>query len=169
MTHLRTLCLLVLLGALAAPAAAGEIYIPDNQPTVGTCNVFPWGTSSEWRFQSIVPANLMGGKPVVISEISYSPCTTGTFSSPKCEIRMAHLTKASTTNFQSNLEKDLTVVFSGVTSSMTGGLSVTFGEPFTMSCTGSSDIGIDVSQSGSHNFSLDATDADRPVLTVTGP
>jgi hypothetical protein len=99
--------------ALVAPAWAGEIHVPDNQPSAGTCNVYPWGSGAEWRYQAIVPTTMMGSKAVRISELGFASCGAGTFSATNCEIRMAHLTQAHTTTFQTNLEKNVTQVFSG--------------------------------------------------------
>jgi hypothetical protein len=105
---------LLVLG-LVASAPAGEIHVPDSNATQGTCNVYPWGTSTEWRYHAIVPETMMGGKAVPIIELGFASCNSGTFASSKCEIRMAHLTKGKSpsTTFASNLEKDVTVVFSG--------------------------------------------------------
>ena len=113
-TALILFSLLVL--GLISTAPAGEIGVPDNNPATGAaCNVYPWGSSTEWRYHAVVPETMMGGKAIPITELGFAPCGSGTFSSPKCEIRMAHLTKGKSpsTTFASNLEKDVTVVFSG--------------------------------------------------------
>lgn len=90
------------------------IHVADNQPAQGTCNVYPWGTSTEWRYHALVPASLLGGKPFRIVELGFTPCGSGTFSSTTGEIRMAHTTLSTmTTTFATNLEKDVTPVVSG--------------------------------------------------------
>ena len=41
--------------ALALPSAAGEIYVPDKDATKGSCNVYPWGSTTDWTYQVVVP------------------------------------------------------------------------------------------------------------------
>ncbi|MBN2490085.1 MAG: hypothetical protein JXQ29_04465 [Planctomycetes bacterium] len=113
MRCVRSLLAAALLAALTVPAAAGEIHVPDNVPTAGACNVYPWGSGGEWRFQAIVPTTMMGSRAVRISDLGFASCYSGTFTATNCEIRLAHLTQAHTTSFQTNLEKDVTQVFNG--------------------------------------------------------
>lgn len=104
------------LALAVVPAAAGDIYTPDNQPAIGTCNSIPW-SSTEYCYQALIPASMMGGKAARIYEISFTPCGTGTFNASACEIRFAHWvgTTVSTT-FATNLQKDNTLVYQGALS-----------------------------------------------------
>ena len=102
------------IATLGIPAVAGDIHVPDSNATQGTCNVIPWGTSTEYRYQAVVPTTMMASGAVYITELGFAACNAGTFSATQCEIRMAHFTGATpSTTFQTNLEKDVTVVFSG--------------------------------------------------------
>ena len=89
-----TLAVLVTL-CLAATAPAGDTYIPDSTPS-GTCNVIPFSptwpnANGEWRYQAVMPASLMGGKPLLVSGFSLAPCGTGNFTTTTFEIRMNNL------------------------------------------------------------------------------
>lgn len=64
-------------------------YAPSDTPTVGTCNVFPWGQSSA-RQQHVVTAAELGNATQTITEIAYAACGTGTFSASQIVIQMAH-------------------------------------------------------------------------------
>lgn len=108
----RRLAMAGLIAILVAPAAAGEIFAPDNDPTQGTCNVIPWG-STEYRYQAVVPSTMMGSAAAFLTELAFAPCNSGTFTATTCEIRMAHFTGTTpSATFQTNLEKDVTVVYS---------------------------------------------------------
>ena len=68
---------LLVLGVIST-APAGEIGVPDNNPGTGAaCNVIPWRASfmgGEARYQALVPATMMGGKPALLYELSFAPC-----------------------------------------------------------------------------------------------
>ncbi len=114
MYRIRLILPVLVLAAASTLTAQKYIPVPDNLPGQGTCNVYPWGSSTEWRYQALVPASLLGGKPFRIVELGFTPCGTGTFSSSKGEIRMAHTTLSTmTTTFATNLEKDVTSVIAG--------------------------------------------------------
>lgn len=98
----------ILLGsvtALLSGAVVGQTYYysPSDTPTVGTCNVFPWGQSST-RHQHVVTAAELGNSQVTITDIAYAACATGTFTAGQIVIQMAHYqgTTLSTT-FATNL------------------------------------------------------------------
>ena len=100
---------------LVATLQAGDIHIPDANAASGSCTNFPWTTSSaEIRYHTLAPATTLGSKPFLIRELAFAPCASGVFSATQCEIRMAHFSGATlTTIFATNLQKDLTVVYSG--------------------------------------------------------
>jgi hypothetical protein len=93
--------------------SAGDIHYPDANATQGSAVALPW-TSGECRYQAFVPASAFSGKKLRIVELAFAPGASGTYTSSQCEIRLAHKsTKGLGGNFQRNLEKDTTVVFSG--------------------------------------------------------
>jgi len=103
----------VLFLALASPLCAGDVYHPDSNAATGGTLGLPWG-GAEVRYQAHVPASVFGGKSFRIADLAFAPGATGPFTSTRCEIRMAHTTSNSiSVTFASNLQKDLTVVFSG--------------------------------------------------------
>jgi len=62
---------------LLAPAIqAGEVGVPDNDPKTGAaCNAIPFLASfmrGEARYQALVPASMLGGKPFIINELSFA-------------------------------------------------------------------------------------------------
>jgi len=108
-----TLLLIVLLASSGAGQTT-EVYVPTASPSAGSCNGYPWSIHPEWRFQMRIPAASLGGKPFRITEIAFAPCGTTTFSSPQCEIRMAHTTLGQfSRTFDQNLGQNRTVVFNG--------------------------------------------------------
>ena len=101
----------VLLLSLAAVAAADEIYVPANTPSTGRGNTYPFGsTSTEWRYQMVYNASLLGGKPFVVTDIAFSPNGTGMFTASAIEVRMSHSTQATSTTFDSNLPNPVVVL-----------------------------------------------------------
>jgi hypothetical protein len=100
--------------ALLAASSPAQVFVPNSNPAVGACNGYPWSIHSEWRFQMHIPAAALGAQPFRITEMGFAPCGSTSFSSPQCEIRMAHLTTSTLSRtFDANLAKDRTVVFSG--------------------------------------------------------
>jgi len=93
--------------------SAGDVHYPDANATQGGSVGLPW-SSSECRYQAFIPASAFNGKKLRIKELAFAPAASGTYSSSQCEIRLAHKsTSGLGSNFQRNLEKDVTVVFSG--------------------------------------------------------
>jgi len=93
--------------------SAGDVHYPDANATQGGSVALPW-SSSECRYQAFIPASAFNGKTLRIKELAFAPAASGTYASSKCEIRLAHKsTNGLGSNFQRNLEKDVTVVFSG--------------------------------------------------------
>lgn len=103
--------LLALVLAMAAGASADEVYVPANTPTTGRGNSFPFGSSgTEWRFQMVYNASLLGGKAFVVKEIAFAPGTSGTFSASTIEVRLSHSTSATSTTFAQNLPNPVVVL-----------------------------------------------------------
>jgi len=117
-TTLFLLSLFVL--GVVSIAPAGEIGVPDNNPGTGAaCNVIPWSASfmgGEARYQALVPASMMGGKPALLYELSFAPCQApNTLSATTLVITFAHTTRTSlSTTWATNLQKDVTVMYNGV-------------------------------------------------------
>jgi hypothetical protein len=115
------LCFVCVSLLLAAPlVTAGEIGVPDNDPTSGAaCNAIPFSASFMGGgacYQALVPASMLGGKPAVFMDLSFAACTSNpaNFVATNFDVTIAHttLTKLSST-FATNLSKDATVVYSG--------------------------------------------------------
>jgi len=100
----------VVLSVLALPALASDVYSPSNTPTTGVCNAFPFspGASGEWRYQAIFSQAQMG-PAARITDVSWAPCTGGTFTATTLEIRMSHLSVAPTNMFDANLPTPVVV------------------------------------------------------------
>ena len=100
----------------AVATSAGEIGIPDNDPTSGAaCNVGPFGYA-EARHQTLVPASMLGGKSFLINELSFASCRnpSPTLVFSTLVVTFAHTTQGSlSTLLDSNLTKDPTVVLTG--------------------------------------------------------
>jgi len=96
--------------------AQGTVYAPSNTPTAGSCNVYPWGTSTSARFQEIIPATYLPSAPFKITDIAYAPCGNSTFTSRRLRVRMCHTTLSNfkaNTNFNNNLCPCPTTVYDG--------------------------------------------------------
>ncbi len=119
-----TIFTVVLLAALpllatSIQAQSNDIYIPDNNPAAGTCNHFPFnanwsGASGEWRYHAFFTAQQMGGTACLISDISFAPCSSGTFAATKFQVRLSHTTAPSiTAAMNSNLPNPVAVIPEG--------------------------------------------------------
>ncbi|MBI5850270.1 MAG: hypothetical protein HZB39_04415 [Planctomycetes bacterium] len=89
---------------LASSISAQSFLVPPGtSPTVGTCNVFPFGTS-DMRYQALVRATELGNTPGVISGFALAPCSTGVRTMRAITVRFAHLNLgALSTTFDTNL------------------------------------------------------------------
>jgi len=112
----QALLLCALVAVVTVPAAwAGDTFVPDNNPTTGINNHFPFnagwtGSNGEWRYQAIYTATHLGNKPFVITDISLSPDSTGTFTAKELEFRMSHTTSAPSATFATNLPNPVQVL-----------------------------------------------------------
>ncbi|MBN2490174.1 MAG: hypothetical protein JXQ29_04935 [Planctomycetes bacterium] len=104
--------ILLLVGGISL--AAGEVYHPDSNPASGNLSKLPW-VNTEVRYQTLVPDTVLGGKPLLVTELAFATGAAGIFSATQCEITFAHLPVASSFSgtFATNLQKDATVMFSG--------------------------------------------------------
>jgi len=87
------ICITLLL-CISAGSSAQFIYNPANTPGVGNGNAWPFNLHTGWRFQFIIDKKVLGGGPLLISDIAfsgyYSPAKT--FSVPDFQMRMGHTT-----------------------------------------------------------------------------
>ena len=91
---------------------SSQVFVPTANPGAGSNNGYPWSTHPEWRFQMLIPASALGGMPFRITEMAFAPSGSTTFSSPQCEIRMAHTTQSTFhPTFDNNLALNRTVVY----------------------------------------------------------
>ncbi len=97
-------------------ASAGEVGVPDNNPTTGAaCNVGPFGYA-EARHQTLVPASMLGSKSFVINELSFASCFSAspTLVFSTLVVTFAHTSQGKlSTALATNLAKDATVVLNG--------------------------------------------------------
>jgi len=112
----RLIPCLALAVIVASTAGAGDIYVP-NSTLPGTlgCNNYPFNPNyGEWRYQLVIPANLLGGKPVRITDVSFAPCYTVTFSASTFEMTMSHSTLPTPSSiYANNLPGPLVVMPAG--------------------------------------------------------
>jgi len=90
MKSLMTLAVVALL-SLPGAAQTTQIYVPDNMPAVGTCNVFPLGTPAH-TYIARIPASYMDPALRQVEEILFTPCSSNTWSAPDVQIGLGHLT-----------------------------------------------------------------------------
>lgn len=100
----NTVAALAAIAALGAPLAAQTVGVPDNDPTMGICNSFPMASSTEWRYQQLIPASALPAARFKITDMAYAPCNSGTETYRAFQVRMALTTlTALTNNFDTNL------------------------------------------------------------------
>jgi hypothetical protein len=110
--------LLIAAGAVLVLAAQGrsdEIYVLDNQPSLGTSNGMPFHTvsiaSQENRFQMYIGAQHLPARACTFTHVSFAPCESSVFSAATFEIRMSHTTlKQPLGTFANNLPSPIAVV-----------------------------------------------------------
>ena len=115
---MKTSIVAVALAALlAGTAAAGEIYIPDNNPASGSAgsNSWPFNTYSAWRYHLLIPAQMLGGKPFRVKEVSvaFSGSKSG-WSASQFQLRMAHTLQTTLSmTFATNLASGAVALIDG--------------------------------------------------------
>lgn len=77
----------------ALPPSAGAqtlIQVPDNQPAVGTCNIFPLG-SATFTYAARVPASYLTGSALRLLDVAFAPCASGTWACPTVQMGIGHV------------------------------------------------------------------------------
>ena len=97
---------------LTTTVNAQDVYVPDNNPAVGACNVIPFGhntVSTTWsnqRYQCMITTADMGASTSVanICDLGFAPCVAGIRHFDTIEIVMAQTTAGTlSTTFATNL------------------------------------------------------------------
>ena len=73
-------------------ASSNEAYVPSYFANTGSCNSYPMGTDTEWRFQMIVNAQYLPSSPVKITDLAFAPCNSAKFTAKQFLVRMSHTT-----------------------------------------------------------------------------
>ncbi len=117
-TPLRATALLLAtaLPATALPAQGTELFFPADAPAQGNCSRVPFGAASgdtthrNQILQLHVTAAELGNAPRRISELSFTPCGTGTHQYGRLQVRFNHLSGAFTTDLRANIGSGATTV-----------------------------------------------------------
>ena len=115
---MRTPTLLALF-AIATPALAQNYYVPDNDATMGTANVIPFGSAGPGSFSNChmqvrATAAELGGVANLITGLGFACSSTGSAHYDTIEIVMDQIpaTQALSTTFASNLTPNAVTVLS---------------------------------------------------------
>jgi hypothetical protein len=103
-----------------APALAQNYYIPNNDPTLGTCNVIPFGdpsVTSTWsnqKYQTRCTVADLGAAVNIITGLGFAACSSGPAHYNTLEVVIDHIpsTQAFSTTFASNLTPNAVTVLS---------------------------------------------------------
>jgi hypothetical protein len=154
---MRRLGSLLLLVALAGPVVAQNYFIPDNDPTTGTANTVPFGSTStassshNCRMQMRAAAADLGGLPNVITGLSYASNGGGAAHYGTLQIVMDHIPagQALSTTFASNLTANAVTVLSAAdyTWTVTGSTWNEVGLQYFFPWNGVDDVLIDITTS----------------------
>ncbi len=88
---------------VSSVAAQNCWYAPSNTPTVGTCNVYPWGQSSS-RYQCLLTVEDLGRRPTILRAMAFASCGSGTFTASRMIVRFNYFQGATLgTDFATNL------------------------------------------------------------------
>jgi hypothetical protein len=117
MRHSRLLLATVCLTLLALSCPADEIYVPDNSPTTGGCNNYPFNPTlggGDWRYQIYMPASYFGGKAFLITDVAFAPCTASVLTATTFEMRLSHnVLTTPVSTYATNLPNPVTVIPAG--------------------------------------------------------
>jgi hypothetical protein len=88
-----------LVGLLLAASAFAQtsLYVPDNDPTLGTCNAIPMSASfgsGATTYLGRIPASFLDPTNRTIRDVEFAPCAAGSFSAPDCQIGIGHVSAA---------------------------------------------------------------------------
>ncbi|MBM4062407.1 MAG: hypothetical protein FJ265_15110 [Planctomycetes bacterium] len=78
----------------SAALAQTTIYVPDNDPTLGTCNAIPMSASfgaGSMTYIGRIPASWLDPNHRTIRDIEFAPCGAGTFTAPNILIGIGHV------------------------------------------------------------------------------
>jgi len=111
----RLFPLLAIVAIVATSGAAGDVYVPNSTLPGQGCNNYPFNASlGEWRYQLVVPANLLGGKQMRITDVWFAPCYSVTLSATTFEMTMSHATLPTpSTIYANNLPNPVVVIPAG--------------------------------------------------------
>lgn len=90
---LRTTTLSALLCA-SSLLAQTNIYVPDSDPTTGTCNAIPMSASfgsGSTTYLGRIPASWLDPTNRTIRDVEFAPCANGTFTAPNIQIGIGHV------------------------------------------------------------------------------
>lgn len=92
-------CFASLVGLVLSAGAFAQttLYVPDNDPTLGTCNAIPMSASfgqGSMTYIGRVPASFLDPTNRTIHDVQFAPCATGTFTAPNCQIGIGHVPAA---------------------------------------------------------------------------
>jgi hypothetical protein len=103
----------------AVPALAQNWYIPDSDPTTGTCNVIPFGQSPggsfyQCKYQQRCTVADLGAAVGIVTGLGFSSCLAGRAHYDSLEIVLDHIPAAQplSTTFASNLTPNAVTVLS---------------------------------------------------------
>lgn len=104
--------------ALAATGALpAQFFVPDNDATTGSCNVFPFGSTggSNLKYQQLVTAAELGNQAGTITGIGFAKCGGGTLHFDTIKVVLAHKPGTGTlvATFAQNMVADVTTVVLG--------------------------------------------------------
>lgn len=103
--------------AFAVGTASAQFFVPDADPTTGTCNVFPFGSTggANVKYQQLVTPAELGNAPCTITGLGFAKCGAGTLHFNAIQVVLAHKPGASTlvANFAQNLVSNPTIVVLG--------------------------------------------------------
>jgi hypothetical protein len=115
---MRSIGLLVTL-FVACPVLAQNWYVPDSDPTLGTCNVIPFGSTVggsfyNVKYQTRCTAADLGGAVNLITGLGFASCNTGRSHFDSLEIVIDHIPASQplVTTFASNLTAAAVTVLS---------------------------------------------------------
>jgi hypothetical protein len=103
----------------AVPALAQNWYIPDSDPTTGTCNVIPFGQSPggsfyQCKYQQRCTVADLGAAVNIVTGLAFSSCLAGRAHYDSLEIVLDHIPAAQplSTTFANNLTPNAVTVLS---------------------------------------------------------
>jgi hypothetical protein len=72
------------------PVATVDLFVPDNQSNVGTCNAIPFGSAS-YSYLGRIPASYMNAATPIVRDVAFAPCSSGTLTFATIQIVIGHV------------------------------------------------------------------------------